>query len=286
MAGDFRNNLNRNWTIFAVVLFLLLLLWAGYHSMREAGGRFAGNFFYPYLSLARAAHDRLSDQTLLFYNRLELAARVRQLSETNRHLALRAAAATALLDENTELRKLLKLSPADGWNYVPAEIILRDPQHWDGLLTINRGFDAGIRPGAAAVTVTADGRPILAGVVRQVNRNSAEIITVNNPSLQCSVRLMTNNVTGILHAGGRRPGVNSVPVGFLPMTLRPIAREAVFTTGYENGIPPGIKVGEMLSVEENTGLFTNDLHLSGMLEPAAYLGSIRFLMITCRLAPR
>ncbi|MBQ9775265.1 MAG: rod shape-determining protein MreC [Lentisphaeria bacterium] len=282
MAGHFRNDPGRNWTILAVVLFLLLLLLAGYHSLREAAGRFTGNFFYPYLSLARAAHDRLSDQTLLFYNRLELAARVRQLTETNRHLALQAAAAAALLDENAELRKLLDLTPAAGWKYVPAEIILRDPQHWEGVLVINRGLESGIRPGAAAVTVTPDGRPILAGVVRQVNRNSAEIITVRNPALQCSVRLMNSNATGILHSGGRRPGVNSVPIGFLPMTLHPVPREAVFTTGYENGIPAGIKIGEMLSIEENNGLFTNDLHLSGMMEPAAYLGSIRFLMISCR----
>lgn len=286
MAGNFHNNFSRNWTILAVVLFLLLLLLAGYRSLREAGGRFAGNFFYPYLSLAKAAHDRLSDPTLLFYNRLELAARVQHLTEVNRYLSLQASSATALLDENAELRKLLKLAPAAGWNYVPAEIILRDPQHWNGSLTINRGYESGIRPGAAAVTVTPDGRPILAGVVRQVNRNSAEIITVHNPSLQCSVRLTGSGVVGVLHSGGRRPGVNSVPIGFLPMTTRFIPREAVFTTGYENSIPPGIKVGEMLSVEESSGLFTNDLHLTGMMEPATYLGSIRFLMISCRLESR
>ena len=286
MATIFRTNNNRFWTVTAAVLFSLLLLSAGYRSLRGTAGRFFGNFFYPYLSLARAVHDRLSDQTLLLYNRIELAARVRQLAETNRHLSLQSATAAILLDENAELRKLLKLSPSPEWNYVSAEVLLRDPQMWNELLTINRGYEDGIRPGAAAVTATPDGRPLLVGVVRQVNRNSAEVLTVCNPALQCSVKLTASKAIGILNTGGRRPANNAIPVGFLPLSLQATPGEAVFTTGYENEIPGGIKVGELLSIDESNTLFTTDLHLTGMIRPAAALDSIRFLMITCRNAPR
>ena len=56
--------------------------------------------------------------------------------------------------------------------------------------------------------------------------------------------------------------------------------EAAVTTGFERGIPPGLAIGNLTSVEEPEAKFSNRLHLSGRLRPAAELDGLRFVMIT------
>ncbi|MDD3885476.1 MAG: rod shape-determining protein MreC [Victivallaceae bacterium] len=266
------------WLKIAAVGILLLLALAGYDSLRRRAGRFFGDFFYPYLSVARAGVDRISDTTLLLYSRLELAARVEQLMAANRALAAQNVTTAEVLRENAELRRLASLPSSLQWRYLACEVILRDPVHWDRRLTVGRGRADGLQPGCAVFSVTSDGRPILVGLIGEVADHSAEVVTVLNPELRITVGLSASGAIGVLNASERRQGGVGIPVGMLPASLKYTPGESVITTGFEQGIPRGIKIGEMLSVDPVDELFSSRLQLSGELKPAAQLNSIRFLM--------
>ena len=266
----------------AVAILLLLLAFAGYRTLRRSAGLVFGDFFYPYLFVAKSASNQVSDQTLLLYNRTELAARVEQLLRVNRQLGAQAAEAANLRQENEELRRNSGLQSESNWRYLTSEIIMRDPLLWNEHFTVNRGSADGVVPGAAAMTVTAEGLPVLIGVVDQVGRHTSQITTLFSPGLRLSAALPGTGVSGVINAGERHSVSGCVPIGLLPAHLRYTPREALFSTGYERNIPRGIKIGELESVEDTPSRFSHQLYLSGLLKPAARLDSIRFLILALR----
>ena len=273
---------DRRLILIAALAIVLLLGFAGYRSLRLGAGRLFGDFFYPYLELLRSGVDAVSDQSLLLYSRAQLAARLEQLQETNRQLAVQAAASGELFRENTSLRRLLDLPIPAGWSYSAAEIILRDTLLWNERFSINRGSRDGITAGAAVLTVTPEGRPLLAGVVDRVGEHTADVITLYSPNLRLSVLFPATGATGITNAGERHPAPGRIPVGYLPAQYRYTLHEAALTTGFETNIPGGIKVGELSYVDEAPNRFSNALYLSGLLRPSAEFDSIRFVIVAKR----
>lgn len=281
MAGS-GHKFDRRLLFLAAAAIVLLFGFAGYRSLRTGAGRLFGDFFYPYLALVRSGVDAVSDQSLLLYNRAQLAARLEQLQEVNRQLAAQASAANELYRENADLRRLLNLPVPAGWSYAAAEIILRDPLLWNERFTINRGKQAGIAPGDAVLTVTPEGHPFLAGVIDRVGEHSADVITLYSPSLRISVLFPATGATGITNMGERYPTPGNIPVGYLPAQYRYTLHEVALSTGFEKNIPGGIKVGEISYVEETPSRFSNALTLSGLLRPAAGFDSIRFVVVAKR----
>ena len=280
-----RSSLNRRLFMTAAAGVALLIAYAGYRTLRPGAGRFFGDFFYPYLAVARFAGDQVSNRSLLAYSRPELAAQVEKLMAVNRRLSAEAAEAKEFEEDNLQLRRLLKLDPPAAWRYVAAEVILRDPVLWNEHFTIDRGSRDGLTKGSAVISVTPDGRPILVGILENVGARTSEVRTLFSPGLRLSAALGTTGITGIVNAGERQPTSDHVPIGYLPSHLAYTLQEALFTTGYESGIPQGLKIGELSAVEEVNPRYSNALHLSGLLKPAAQLNSIRFLLIAERVRP-
>ena len=279
------NNFNADWNRrlirIGVAALLILLLFSGYQVLRSGAGRLFGDFFYPYLEISRLGSRGLADQSLLALSHSALASRCETLQEQNRILALQAAAATELLEENDELRRLGGLRPPAQWNYIGAEIILRDPLDWQERFTINRGEADALVPGAAALTVSPDGRPLLVGVVERVGKRSSTVITLFNPALRVSGSISSSGgAVGFLNCG-ERTGRGRVPLGFLPAHLHYTPGAAILSTGFEANIPGGILLGFLDSVEETDPVYSNVTVLSGLMTPATDFNSLRFLVV-CR----
>ena len=269
--------------LFCGAMILLVLLITGTWSvLRQSLGRLAGDFFYPYLSAARCSADVISDQTLLLFSRRELAAQLERLRNENRRLASQAAIASELLVENDQLRAQLKLAPAPAWRYTNAEVILRDPFFWNEQLKIDRGSLHHIEPGDAVLTSDPDGRQIFVGVVSLVTERTADVITIFNPALRVSAALPLSGAIGVVHAGDRRSGPQRLNVGFLPAGKAYTMEEVLQTSGYEQQIPPGLKIGNLSFVENQDTLFSSEQFLTGTFVPAVQLNRIRFVVVASR----
>lgn len=265
----------------AIVLLSLLVI-AGWEFLRKTAGRIAGDFFYPYLKVARGGFDKLSDHTLLVFSRRELASQLETLRSENNRLAGQAAAASELLLENERLRRMLNLPSPAIWNHVPAEVILRDPRFWHEQLTIDRGSIHGIRVGTAALAISDGGMPVFVGVVSSISRKTATIMTVFNPELRMSAILPRSGTTGIIHAGNQSAANGMLPVGFLPLRQPYTIGEVLQTSGFEQNIPPGIKIGNLGDIQSSDSLFSGELYLSGRFIPAMRLNEARFLILAVR----
>ncbi len=181
-----------------IVLFFLLTV-AFWQELSRTAGRAASDFCYPYLKAARSGFDCLSDQTLLVFSRRELASQLEKLRADNIRLASQAAAAADLLQENERLRRILKFAPSGDWEHIHCEMILRDPRFWHERITVDKGSIHGIESGAAAISITGEGIPVLAGVVTQVTRKTAVVTTIFNQELRISAVLPKSGTAGIIH---------------------------------------------------------------------------------------
>ena len=199
---------NRLWerkALAAGILVLsLVVLGAGYRVLRNGAGRFFDDFFYPYLHLSKLGSSALADMSLLAYSRRELAAKLEDLQRRNRTLALQAAAAGELLQENEELRKLIEFSAPRRRSYLAAEIILRDPLRWRERFTVDRGEADGVRRGAAVIDVSGDGRMALVGVIERTGRHTSTVLTLRNGALRLSARIGASGTVGFVNVGSGR----------------------------------------------------------------------------------
>ena len=266
--------------IGALVLAVILLLTAGFRMLGFAVSRAANGFFYPYLKAAKGTTGEIQDKSLLSLDRLALARQVEKLAQRTRELAVRSTAAAGILDENRILRDKLKLSAPPGWKFVTGEIILRDPLHFRDGFSIDRGTRDGIAVGDAVVDTTTDGRLFLIGVVRECSARTARISTVSDPALRVSGRL-TGGAVGFTNTGNLPAHSSLIRFGMLANEGSYTPGEAVVTTGYERGIPEGIKIGELeLNTRPHPG---NEPDFSCMLKPAVNFDDLRFVTVISRV---
>ena len=281
--------INRLWERKAlavgVLVLSLVVLGAGYRVLRNGAGRFFDDFFYPYLHLSKLGSSALADMSLLAYSRHELAAKLADLQRRNRTLALQAAAAGELLQENEELRKLVEFSAPRRRTYLAAEIILRDPLMWRERFTVDRGEVDGVNRGAAVIDVSGDGRMALVGVIERVGKRTATVLTLRNGALRLSARIGSSGTVGFVNTGAAPSADGTIPIGYLPSGGGCRPGVAVLTTGFEVGIPPGVTIGVISEVERRGSLFSDRAFLSGRVIPAADLDTLRFVVIATNAAP-
>ena len=262
-----------------LLVLALVVLSAGYRMLRVGFGRSCDDFLYPYLRLARVSSSRLSNHSLLAYSRTELAEKLEALQDQNRNLAMQAATAEKLLRENAQLREISDFSPPQEWSAMKAEVILRDPMTWRERFTVDRGEADGVVSGSAVIDIGADGRPVLIGVIERVGKRASTVQTLQNSGLSIAAQFGPNQTVGFVNVGGTPRGDGMLPVGYLPRGEHYRHNESALTTGFEHGIPAGLLVGELVSVEEPGTEFSNRPYLSGWLKPAAEFDNVRFVII-------
>lgn len=229
------------------IIFLLLILISGFRVIRYAMTRFADGFFYPYMQIARPS-GKLADSTLLLQDKGTLAAKVEKLTSSNRQLALQAASVGELLEENRKLRSILSLRYRTTPSYTVAEIMLRDPLHFREGFTINKGRRDGVSKGAAVIDVTSDGQMILVGVISETAARTSKVMTVMNHNLRVSGMVSSNQEIGFTNTGTHATDRDRLSFGMLPLRDDYLNGNLVTTTGFEKGIPAGIKIGELYTV--------------------------------------
>ena len=262
-----------------IALILLPVVAAGYRALYTVIGRAAGDFFYPYLQAARIPVRYLSDKTLLFSSRTELAARVEHLSKVNAQLSAQAASAVELMRENGRLRAQLKLKVPANWLYINAQVLLRDPLRWQEHLTIDKGSSDGVVNGCAVIICDHSGTPVLAGVISSVGRHTSIVNTVYNPLLRLSARIGGKSV-GFINGSGRHGTEGTVPIDYLPGNTSCMPGEAVVTTGFEHRIPGGIKIGEFSAVSQSDPVIFDTPSRSGTVRVSFDPNMLRFVTVT------
>ncbi len=277
---------NRKAPDYAIaVTGLLLLIILCFPAARQFTSRITRSFFAPFLVLPEKARVSVSNKSLLLRSKSELAMEMERLMQENIRLSTQVAQAAPLELENEELRRLLKISPRTGFQYVYARPLMRDPLDWAGGLTIDSGSKSGIKVGSIVVVPYFHRTriiPAVLGRVVSVTEDTANIATLVNPDCRLSIIISGVGTSAGLSGGGHDSNGFFAKAEFLPKGLKYRQDAPVYTAGFDAAIPSNLYVGKLDLPSHGELELGQRLYLSAKLRPAVDLQAIYFVLVMTR----
>jgi rod shape-determining protein MreC len=223
------------------------------------------NFFYEYrafftflimelLCAWMLVENNEYQNTKFFNSSNKLAASILGFSQGSREYFSLREINEELARENAQLRTALErggqilVSPtanadtAARFKFVSAKVINNSVSQFKNYITINRGEDAGIKPGMAAVSISG-----AVGKVKSVSEHFSVLISILNIDEQVSTILKRTNSFGTAQWDGLDPRV--VNLLYVPRHVQPEIGDTVITSGYNAVFPQGILVGIVKDVK-------------------------------------
>lgn len=159
----------------------------------------------------------------------------------NNRLLQQQSVARKLEAENSSLRGLLKFSPGPSAKFITARVIGDAERVFVKSLLLNAGSDEGVRKGQAVIS--GDG---LAGRVVDVGARSSRVLLLQDVNSRVPVVVASTRARAILVGKNRQPPhLLRLPAGTV---VTP--GDLVTTSGHGGAFPPGLSVGQVVSVSE------------------------------------
>ena len=208
----------------------------------------AGAALNPIQKVAYSINRGVKDFVDFFLNFSDVKEENKDLVKENRKLENQLAEYSNLAQENEELRKLLDFKDQrNNYDYIGTNIIGKSGNSiLDGYI-IDKGTNDGIEKGM--VVIAADG---LVGQVSSTGSNWSIVQCIINENIAVSVMAeSTGENTGILKGYKDRTNNNLTKVYNLPVDSTIQEGDVILTSGLGMLYPKEIKVGKVVSVEED-----------------------------------
>jgi len=211
--------------------------------------------------------------TKFFNSSNRISARIISFSSTIReYLSLRELN-TDLAGENADLRKKLEQrnqslysldvrelrDPAiiNRFDYVSAKVVNNSTGFTKNFITINRGTDAGIKPGMAVISAKG-----AVGKVKSVSKHYSVLISLLNIDEQVSSVIKSLGYFGTSQWDGVDP--RQVELLYIPRHVKLHTGDTVVTSGYNAVFPEGVLVGVIkeVNLKEETPFYDIKVELA------------------------
>jgi rod shape-determining protein MreC len=156
--------------------------------------------------------------------------------------------------QNRILQELLNLREESEHSLVPVRIVAKDLTGINNSFTINAGSNDGVRTGMPVIN--ADG---LLGQVILTSGSFSQVLPYSNSLFRVSAQIQGTRAYGIASWTGNRH--DEMILQYVPQTIPVEPGELVETSGFSNQYPPGIPIGEIISVEQGDGVEMQTIHL-------------------------
>mgnify|MGYP001186912985 CR=1 FL=1 len=149
-----------------------------------------------------------------------------------------------LKTENADLRKLLDLKSNFSTISIAAEVRYKLPDPYSKKIILDRGMGHKVKVGQPVIS--ADG---IVGQVSKVFSSKSEVTLISDANLSVPVFLPRTKITAITRGNGNSDGFE---LNFTDLSANIRIGDKIFTSGLDGLYPPGIIVGEVISVFEAT----------------------------------
>lgn len=237
-------------TVTIIVLSVAFLGLISFTVSREDKGleSGAGSTLNPVQKVAYGFNRGVKDFVDFFLNFSDVRDENKELKKENNKLKAEIDEYSKLKEENERLQKVLNFKDEkNNYDYIGTNIIgISGDSILNGYI-IDRGKDDGIEKGM--VVISADG---LVGQVSSVGKNWAIVQCIVNENVKVAVMVdSTRENTGILQGYKDYFNNNLAKVLNLPMDSEVKEGDVIVTSGLGGYYPKEIKIGEVVSVEED-----------------------------------
>lgn len=149
--------------------------------------------------------------------------------------------------ENEDLRELLNFSRDSDLRLYPVQIMAKELNVVNNVLTIDAGSNNGIEQGMPMV-----GAEGLVGKVVLTAPEYSQVMPYFNTVFRVSAKLQNSNAYGILSWSGPE-NIKELELKYVPQTVPVDTGEVVLTSGYSQQFPPNIPIGKVVRYEPNQG---------------------------------
>lgn len=183
-----------------------------------------------------------SGELIFFFSSIsEIKNENARLVKENNFLAAQVVGLEQEKNENGALREQLDLLPRDKFNLVGSFIIGQDPLGMSSWALIDKGEDAGIKPGMAAIVFNG----ILAGKVDEVYAHSAKVNFLINANSSINVFDLETGAKGIVRG---EYGLGLV-LDMVSQTDLLKVDDDIVTSGLGSNIPKGLLIGKVRDIQ-------------------------------------
>ncbi len=215
------------WFIFAIYVILSLVLLFKDNPYQQSVYLTSAN------SLSAAVYKAFNGVTSYFH-----------LRDINESLQERnAALETELIELRNQMSDLALQSPdslhqpaLSQYSFVMAQVISNSIAQPNNYITINRGYDEGVKPEMGVIDQNG-----VVGIVNVVGHHAARVISLLNPHMRLSCKLKNSGFFGSLVWDGKSP--QYAVLEELPKHLTFHKGDTIVTSGYSAVFPEGIIVG-------------------------------------------
>ena len=175
--------------------------------------------------------------------------------------------------ENQRLRVLLDYgAEQQGYQFLPAAIIGRDPSNLMQCIIIDKGTQDGVEEG---MVVVANGG--LAGRVTQSLVTSAKVLLITDPSSSVNAMVQRSRALGVVNG---KPG-SRLMMEFVPQSEEAMEGDLVITSGLGGGFPKGLFIGHVVKM----GGDDMDLFRELQLQPAVQFDRLENVLVITNFTP-
>ncbi len=215
------------WFIFAIYVILSLVLLFKDNPYQQSVYLTSAN------SLSAAVYKAFNSVTSYFH-----------LRDINESLQERnAALEMELIELRNQVNDLALLSPdslhqpaLSQYTFVMANVISNSISQPNNYITINRGYDEGVKPEMGVIDQNG-----VVGIVNVVGHHAARVISLLNPHMRLSCKLKGSGFFGSLVWDGKSP--QHAVLEELPKHVTFHKGDTIVTSGYSAVFPEGIIVG-------------------------------------------
>ncbi len=192
----------------------------------------------------------IKDSLSFVFNITDIKKENEELKKRNDELEQKALEHDTLVKENDTLKEALNFkNQRSEYNYIGCNIIGRSGGNYLSGFIIDRGTKDGIKKGM--VVVTSKG---LVGQVTSTAINWSEVQSISNENIAVSGMIeSTSETNGIVK--GYKDSENRLlaKLYYLPLDSTVKPGDVILTSGYGNLYPKGIRIGQVIDVEEDRG---------------------------------
>ena len=211
-------------------------------------------FYAPVETMAAKGGEMQDYWALRLQSKNKLIEDYRDLSRKQSHDRMKLNQMMSINLYVNRLEHLLSMSPVRDYQPVYARVIRRDTNAWFETIEIDKGELDGVRKGQAVVFLEG-----LVGRISEVRSHAATVTLVSSPLFRITVN--TPNDDRPISFSGNGQLIWEPPTASARHIPQDVVADAdsptqLFTSGLGGGLPAGIPVGELISVEaELEGLF-------------------------------